>query len=62
MTTGTPSDHDALTALNTDYINAIQNCDVKLGARDAAVNMLRPHLTARRCRRSAGTSPLCRPS
>jgi ketosteroid isomerase-like protein len=29
MTTGTPSDHDALAALNTDYINAIQNCDVK---------------------------------
>jgi ketosteroid isomerase-like protein len=29
MTTGTQSDHDALAALNTDYINAIQNCDVK---------------------------------
>jgi ketosteroid isomerase-like protein len=29
MTTGTPSDHAALAALNTDYINAIQNCDVK---------------------------------
>jgi ketosteroid isomerase-like protein len=29
MTTGTPSDHDALAALNTDYINAVQNCDVK---------------------------------
>jgi ketosteroid isomerase-like protein len=29
MITATQSDHDALAALNTDYINAIQNCDVK---------------------------------
>jgi len=29
MTTVTPSDHDVLAALNTDYINSVQNCDVK---------------------------------
>ena len=29
MTTGTQSDHDVLAALNTDYINAVQNCDVR---------------------------------
>jgi ketosteroid isomerase-like protein len=29
MTTSTQSDHDALAALNTDYINAVQNGDVK---------------------------------
>ena len=29
MTTGTQSDHDVLAALNTDYINSVQNCDVK---------------------------------
>ena len=29
MTTATQSDHDTLAALNTDYINSVQNCDVK---------------------------------
>ena len=29
MITDTQSDHDTLAALNTDYINAVQNCDVK---------------------------------
>jgi ketosteroid isomerase-like protein len=29
MTTATQSDRDALAALNTDYINSVQNCDVK---------------------------------
>jgi ketosteroid isomerase-like protein len=29
MTTDTQSDHDTLAALNTDYINSVQNCDVK---------------------------------
>jgi ketosteroid isomerase-like protein len=29
MTTDAQSDHDALAALNIDYINAVQNCDVK---------------------------------
>jgi ketosteroid isomerase-like protein len=29
MTTAAQSDHDALAALNTDYINSVQNCDVK---------------------------------
>src|SRR5947209_5083282 len=29
MTTNAQSDHDTLAALNTDYINAVQNCDVK---------------------------------
>jgi ketosteroid isomerase-like protein len=29
MTTGTRSDHDALAALNADYIDAVQNRDVK---------------------------------
>jgi ketosteroid isomerase-like protein len=29
MTTRTQPDHDLLAALNTDYINSVQNCDVK---------------------------------
>jgi len=29
MTTATQSDRDTLAALNTDYINSVQNCDVK---------------------------------
>ncbi|MEN3377504.1 MAG: hypothetical protein V7604_2859 [Hyphomicrobiales bacterium] len=29
MTTDTQSDHDILAALNTDYINSVQHCDVK---------------------------------
>src|SRR2546421_456692 len=29
MTTDAHSDHDVLAALNTDYINSVQRCDVK---------------------------------
>jgi hypothetical protein len=29
MTTDTLSDHDVLAALNTDYINSVQRCDVQ---------------------------------
>jgi hypothetical protein len=29
MTTATLSDHGVLVALNTDYINSVQHCDVK---------------------------------